>query len=195
MTGVTDRAQGAAALLHSLSQMRRWRERRKNRLEPLRQWICDHCGQLIKRPADGWLEWLSDPDGARCRGFRLIHHDVSSPLRPAGSCDLYADRPERQGPRLVIDETTLMDLVPSPHYLLSLLSPGPHAQRRYNGPRVADLDEWAELARRLTVPFYEEARFYLARAAEAGAFRDFYDPDIYAPNNLLKIIETYGDRA
>ena len=49
------------------------------------------------------------------------------------------------------------------------------------------------MARRLTIPYYEEARFYLARAAQAGAFRDVYDPDIYAPHSLLKVIETYRD--
>jgi hypothetical protein len=195
MAGVTDGAQRTISLLHSLSQVFRWHKQRKNRLEPLRQWICDHCQQLIKRPEDGWVEWLSEPDGSRCRGFRLVHHEVSSPLRPDGSCDRYSDHPERNPVRPVIDEASLMDFIGSPHYLLSLASPGPYVERHYSGPRIADLDEWAELARRITIPYYEEARHYLPRAAAAGAFRDYYDPDIYSPHNLLRIIETYGREA
>ena len=142
---MTDGTQRTTSLLHSLSQVFRWHKQRKNRLEPLRQWICDHCRRRIERPSDGWVEWLSDPDGSRSRGFRLVHHDASSPLRPASSCEAYSDRPERNALRSVIDETSLMDFIVSPHYLLSLASPGPYVERHYSGPRVADLDEWAEL--------------------------------------------------
>jgi uncharacterized protein YlaI len=24
------------------------------KLKPLKQWICDSCGELIKKPEDGW---------------------------------------------------------------------------------------------------------------------------------------------
>ena len=31
-------------------------------LEPLKQFICDKCGETIKSPRDGWVEWLEQGD-------------------------------------------------------------------------------------------------------------------------------------
>lgn len=39
-------------------------------LQPLKQWICDTCGEIIEAPHDGWLEWVTDtgiPNRLRAR--------------------------------------------------------------------------------------------------------------------------------
>ncbi|MDH5468489.1 MAG: hypothetical protein OEY25_13820, partial [Candidatus Aminicenantes bacterium] len=45
-------------------------------LEPLKQWICDSCGQVIKTPEDGYVEWLVESEETSFSfqyGFKIIH--------------------------------------------------------------------------------------------------------------------------
>src|SRR5215212_9186328 len=165
--------------------------RRKARLKPLKQWICDHCARVIKRPEDGWVEWLTDSENGRYRGFRIVHHRASSPLRPDGSCDVYPSHPDRPKVRAVLDEKYLTSFTDGGAIaqLLSFLDPEPHDRPAYAGPRVADIREWVHLTRRLTVPYYEEARFYLPRAAADGVLRGWLSAEICYPENLRKLIE------
>ena len=44
------------------------------KLKPLKQWICDSCGELIKKPEDGWWEYLSDTNTYLVSGFRIVHY-------------------------------------------------------------------------------------------------------------------------
>ena len=65
------------------------------KLEPLEQWICDRCGQVIESPEQGMVEWLQEKDETvpyyRAYGFHIIHHDVYSPSAPYNNCHLYRD--------------------------------------------------------------------------------------------------------
>jgi hypothetical protein len=57
-------------------------------LEPLGQWYCDECGEVIASPQAGCVEWEVDNEG-RGWGFRILHHCTASP-RPRG-CGFYGN--------------------------------------------------------------------------------------------------------
>jgi hypothetical protein len=77
--------------------------------------------------------------------------------------------------------------------MLSFLDTGKVLQPEYRGHHVADLREWVQLARRLFVPYYEEARQFWSRADEAGLFDGANEISPYVPENLKRLIELYGD--
>lgn len=150
------------------------------RLQPLQQWKCDACGQIIERPDVGWVEWLAGPtQGTKAHGFRIVHN--------SSRCQYPSNAR--------VHDMHLFHLVGPDGLatLLALLAPGRSAGSRDGG--VASLDEWAELVRRLHVAYYEEARQYWADA-EADHF--FAEPEQQAPYSqatLVRILERYGHGA
>lgn len=41
-------------------------------LKPLKQWVCDVCGEVIEKPEDGYVVW-NDDDEFRYFDFTVIH--------------------------------------------------------------------------------------------------------------------------
>ena len=132
------------------------------KLEPLEQWICDACGEVIETPGDGYLEWLSGDDH-KAHSFRIVHHAPKSPRKPGGDCYAYT----KASGRMDLDLDAHVGPSGLPH-LLTFLDAGEYHQRDYQGPEVRNVREWVELFRRLQLPYYEEARLYWGRAREAG---------------------------
>jgi len=64
-----------------------------------------------------------------------------------------------------------------------------------NVPRVSDLREFTELARRLFLPYYEEARLYWPLAVEDGYFLGVNEVSMYLPDTLKSLVSRYGDDA
>lgn len=53
-------------------------------LIPLKQFICDECGEIINSPGEGYVEWEEgiDQDGQFfAKGFRIVHHLPKSPYK------------------------------------------------------------------------------------------------------------------
>ncbi len=150
-------------------------------LEPLKQWICDSCGQLIKCPEDGYVEWLVEGDDTPSNlqfGFKIIHAGEEC------SCYSEEDISLNDAPlELFMKDKGLV-------YLLSFLDVGPLLMRTYKGPRVKNVREFVEFMRRLTVPYYEEARLYFEKLHTDEDF--VLDDSIYHQENLIKIIQKYG---
>jgi hypothetical protein len=125
-------------------------------LKPLKEWICDHCHQLIERPEDGWVEWLHD-DKTGAHSFRIVHHASASP-RGDGRCYRYSDHRDRQ------DNHLTQYIGPDGMgYALDWLSDGP-ADRK-DGPHpanVRNINEFLDVFCRLHIAGYEEARFYFS---------------------------------
>jgi hypothetical protein len=170
--------------------------RRRKRLKPLKQWICDECRHLIRSPKEGWVEWLIDGSSRKYKGFRIVHYQSYSPRLPRGSCHKYIDL-HRKG--LIEDDVDYMYLTNFTDrgpmsVLLTLLEAGPFGKEQSSQPTVADVREWTEFARRLTIPHYEQARLYMDQAARDGLFKGCYKAEVYYPANLKKIIETYANR-
>ena len=138
-------------------------------MAPLEQWTCDVCGELIRAPREGMLQWLSGA-GELARGFRIVHNAGFSPRGPRNDC-YYESKTQQFADMHLADMLGAKGLVD----VLSFLDPGPFHVPEYRGPRVADLREFAEIMRRLFVPYYEEARQYWDRARADDFFAD--DPN------------------
>jgi hypothetical protein len=158
------------------------------RLKPLQQWICDECGELIKEPRHGYLEWLSGADH-KAHGFRIVHHAPRSPRKPEADCYRYARQAGRRD--LDLDWFTGTAGIPG---LLRFLDVGPYHEPTYRGPEVLDIREWTELFRRLHLPYYEEARLHWEDALRDGFFDEANEVWVYLPETLKKLIEKYGPR-
>ncbi len=157
-------------------------------LVPLKQWICDSCDELINSAEDGWVEWLSGRETFNsCYGFKIVHNDGSSP-RGKGGCFHYS---EKQGP----SDTQLARFMGEKGYvyLLSFLDWGPYVTPEYKGPRVKDIREFVAFMRRLTIPYYEEARVFFDKALAEGIMDPSIVEGIYEPESLKEIVEKYGE--
>jgi hypothetical protein len=142
-------------------------------LKPLKQWICDTCGEVIQQPDHGWLDWLvaEAGEGYSFSGFRIIHHRPRSP-RPAG-CYQYERRIGLQGIHL--------DWVYSAEVGKGWII---HLVEYASNPK-----ESAELLRRLTIPYYEEARQNWTLAVAGGMLEN--GAGDYHPDNLKDIIKLH----
>ena len=74
--------------------------------------------------------------------------------------------------------------------LLSFLDIGPLLLKEYKGPRVKDLREFMEFMRRLTIPYYEEARLYFNYLPSDEDFD--LEESIYSQDELKRIIQKYS---
>jgi hypothetical protein len=133
-------------------------------LKSLEQWICDRCGQVIEEPNQGSVEWIDDSKTHKASGFKIVHQSSYAP-HDNGECYHYSDHPGRLEDRLeeFIGQNGMV-------MLLSFLDIGPYLEADYQGPRVKDMREFVEFTRRLTVPYYEEARLYWNQAEQDGLF-------------------------
>jgi hypothetical protein len=154
-------------------------------LKPLKQFVCDQCGQIIESPEKGWVEWRQNE--RKAYGFRIVHHATSSPLREEGkNCYDYTGHHGRMD--LPLD--SFINHIPQ---LLVFLDVGPYHEPEYRGIKVKDMREFLEFVRRLTVPYYEEARLYWEKAICDDFFYDFNPVYIYTSSSLKEVIEKYGD--
>lgn len=160
-------------------------------LEPLQKYICDYCGEIINSTEEGYVEWLSERDEktgrSKYHGFKIVHHRPDSPNKDEGGCYHYTHEPGRQDVHLrhFTGEAKMA-------HILSLIDVGPYHDPGFRGPRVRDVREYIDFVRRLTIPYFEEARRYWHRAVEDGYFSDANEVWIYIPDNLRELIERYG---
>lgn len=151
-------------------------------LEPLKKWICDSCGKVIESPEDGFVEWLEEGKDIMFNsqyGFKIIH--------AGGKCFIYPEQSANSSgvplEHFIGDKGYL--------YLLSFLDLGSLLMEEYKGARVKDMREFVEFMRRLTVPYYEEARLYFKHLSSDDDF--VLEPSIYHEEELRKIIQKYGE--
>jgi hypothetical protein len=76
--------------------------------------------------------------------------------------------------------------------LLRFIDIGDYHDPEFKGPRITDFREWSELARRLTIPYYEEARLYWANANEDGYFDGVNENRIYMEDFLKRLVKKYA---
>lgn len=58
--------------------------------------------------------------------------------------------------------------------------------------KIEDFGEFVDFAKRLTVPFYEEARMYIGQAIGDPDFNNNNSVDLYTEETLKKIVEKYS---
>lgn len=157
-------------------------------LKPKEQFICDQCGQVINSPEEGYVEWLDSDDNKTSSGFRIVHQYVHSPLKAVneGGCYKYNKIPGRRD--VPLDH--FLEIAQT--YLLSFLDKGIYVDSKANC-RISDFREYTEFARRLTIPYYEEARFYMKDAYSDNEF-DGCEMSVYTEETFKYIIEKYANK-
>jgi hypothetical protein len=147
---------------------------KKIELEPLKQWYCDHCGEIIDCADNGWLEWLKEIDGDREDKFRIVHHDEKC---------MYNDKNLfRQG---YLTRDMHLNHYVGPDGLNNLLEimtrPG------------MDQAEVIKIIRRIHVPYYEQSLLYREVAISEGYFSS--DPEFYCNvQDNLDLINRYAEK-
>jgi hypothetical protein len=131
-------------------------------LKPLTQFYCDCCGEIIQEPKHGWVEWLTVFDPERgdyiFKGHRIVHHIAYSP-RTGRDCYTYKKHIGRSDIYL----TDFLDKQTGIAEMLRFIDCGPIHEPQFTGHYLGDLREYIEFIRRLTIPYYEEARLYWPR--------------------------------
>lgn len=150
------------------------------KLIPMKQWVCDVCGEIIEKPEDGYVQWHRNSNG-QIDDFIIVHHlTASSRKNHSGECYKYSSDRDLKS---FLGEHGVLEL----H---ALLDPGPYHMPECN-IFVTDIRKWIDFYKRLQLPYYEEARQYWGRASHDGYFGDSNEIAIYLPENLKKMIEHY----
>ncbi|MBZ9633058.1 hypothetical protein [Clostridium sp. FP1] len=150
-------------------------------LQPLKQWVCDKCGEVIKCPEDGYVQWNRKNSDLEIDDFVIVHHKPASPMKNSRkACYIYdsdCDLKSFLGEKGIVE-------------LHGLLDPGQYHMPEYK-TRVTNIRNWSDFYKRLQLPYYEEARRYWNRAMNDGYFGDSNEIYIYLPENLKRMIEHY----
>lgn len=158
------------------------------KLIALRQWVCDECGELIRKPEEGYVEWLVD-DNHILYGFRIVHHALASPKHPDGDCYRYTRKYGKSD--LSLEQFLGAEGIVR---MLSFINMGSLHDDFNAKPRIKSSGEWVELFKRLQVPYYEEAMLYWFKAKEDGFFDGANEIASYLPETLKELIERYGEK-
>ena len=159
-------------------------------LKPLNEFICDRCGVIIERPEDGCVEWLNGIDERGkpfAKGFKIVHSSHASPLKGMLGC--YHHAMSGQGNDLPLD----VFMKYTHQQLFSFLSLGPILDPEgISRSQISDYNEFADFFRRLTIPYYEEARHYFVEASQDSEFLEKNEITVFSEDTLKSIIEQYG---
>lgn len=162
-------------------------------LEPLKQFICDDCGQIIAKPEDGYVEWITEntKDGRCLRyGFRIVHAAWTSPRKCIKEgCYKYGNEYGRSDMGL---EWFIKDGISEMFSMLSPKLPWKYVEHEKCG--IVDFYEFREFYSRLIIPYYEEARLYFGKALDD----DFIDDgmslgELYSGDTLKMIVDKYTE--
>ena len=161
-------------------------------LKPLEQFICDECGDVIKSPEEGYVEWVStqNEDGKWVsHGFRIVHAYYASPRRHMDKEGCY-----RYGMSRGRMDTDLKSYLQYVHQeMFSLLDVGTvHDINGSTGCQITDFREYVDFFKRLTLPYYEEARLYIPQALADEFITDENEIYLYSETFLRKIVEEYS---
>lgn len=141
--------------------------------QPLSQWTCDTCGDLVAVAGDGIVVWRESHDGRAHHptDFRLVHKTgVRARCDPGFTYSM--EIADLLGPA-------------GQSFLLSFLSSGPMAKSS-TFAKVDDLPAFVDLFRRLQTEWYEEARSRFTDPAVRAQFDDG-NGFTYRPEVLLGI--------
>ncbi|MFB6230476.1 MAG: hypothetical protein ABEL04_04895 [Salinibacter sp.] len=143
-------------------------------LDPLEQWICDTCGEVIDGKENGYTIWKQDDD-RRLHSFKIVHHP---------DC--------LQDDHLLSTSLARMTGMLGMTKLLSYLSLGPYHNGEGGERKPRDFDEFVDFFRRLQVPYYEEARLYYDQEEALHMMGGANEYAPYLPRKMRRLIEKVG---
>lgn len=141
-------------------------------MQPTKTWICDTCGQPIRRADQGWVEWLPEGRAAipKSRRIRIVHDDSHSPR--SSKCGF--------GPSA---------------------SPGFFAITQFRGPdglvqllemiaeEYVPTEELLEVIKRILIPGYEHARIHFKRALAARVITQDVASGFWWQRDIKKVLK------
>ena len=150
-----------------------------------RGWICDRCGETIRKAGDGWVQWRKreaelrkagqqeKPRGPMGQDLELVHHRLASPLPRQGG--KYGGKYDgcyfnRADPELAVFDTHLVSFL-GPDGLMRLLA--------MIAEEEVPISEGFEMLKRLHIPGYEHTRLHFEEAIRDGVFELNTDPGYY----------------
>ena len=143
-------------------------------------WRCSCCGDLITSIEDGWVEWLASEDerGERLKGLRMVHR-LSRSAGSSGPGCRYDSVREFRNDRSIVEGLSLERFVGSDGLmlLLSFLASG-------EMPRGDVL----ELAKRVQIPGYEQARELFPEAIGMGIFSPTIGEGYYMQSEIRELL-------
>jgi hypothetical protein len=143
-------------------------------------WRCGSCGELITRVEDGWVEWLAGEDkngNTRLKGLRLVHQRIATPRSSSKYGCQYDKHSVFKKDQSVVEGLSLGRFV-GPDGLMLLFSLIAEAE--------LPADDVLELAKRVQIPGYEQARDLFREAIAQGII----EPSIGAGYYLQSEIHT-----
>jgi len=180
--------------LHFENLIKEKKKMKKTKLVPLTQFYCDECGGIIENPQDGAVEWEDVPSKNSntykyfVRGFRIVHKTFKSPFKEnrENGCFKYNGKFRKWGELTSFLEYKNQQLF---HFLdLGFM----HDPDDEIGCQVTNMKEFVDFAKRLTIPYYEEARRYFQTVLEDGYFGDQNEIGLFLEETLESIIERYA---
>ncbi len=152
-------------------------------------WKCATCGKLITKIEDGWVEWLAGEDKqghAKLSGLRLVHRLTASTdgVKLQG-CE-YDKRHEFKKGQNVVEGLSLGRFV-GPDGLMLLLSLIAEDEL----PR----EEILELAKRVQIPGYEQARDLFQTAITHGIIEPSIGMGFYMQSEIQTLLQWSVRRA
>ena len=155
--------------------------RRTEKTERISQgWKCSSCGDLITRIEDGWVEWLASEDerGERLKGLRLVHCLSPSAGSNGPGCRYDSVR-EFRNDRSIVEGLSLERFVGSDGLmlLLSFLASG-----------EMPCGDVLELAKRVQIPGYEQARELFPEAIGLGVFSPTIGEGYYMQSEIRELL-------
>jgi len=148
-------------------------------------WICETCGQLIRTPKDGWVEWTLVGTGSseyKVRDIRIVHFRPASPRGPEGNCQ-FDQSQEWENGKATIADSSLEEWV-GPDGLMNFLE---HAAR----PEFKGID-MMEMLKRVQVPGYDRAKSFFNKALAEGVIELRGPEGFYSQAEIRSVLEHYG---
>lgn len=160
-------------------------------LTPLKQFVCDECGKIIDSPKEGYVEWEygTDENGKMfARGFRIVHAAYTSPLKDKNKEGCY-----KYGNSLYRSDIDLEYFLKHAHqYMYSYLHLGfLHDPKNEIGCQIDNFPEFVDFFKRLTIPYYEEARLSFGQALADGIIADENEIYLFTEDVLKSIVDKY----
>lgn len=143
-------------------------------------WTCDTCGQSIKSPEDGWVEWINfaAKHQRQSRDLRLVHHRPVSPLKDREhGCQFDGAAEFEKDHGLVADRS--LEAFLGANGLMNLLE--------LIATRRLPTDEVLEMIKRLHIPGYERARPHFEEAIGRGVFEPNSAPGYYSQGDIMAV--------
>jgi len=145
-------------------------------LRKARFWYCDYCHQIIRKAADGWVEWLGyefEAHGVwKGKKIQIVHRPELSPHRN-GCHYKWPGRP--------YDTIDFYSSADGHMRLLEMLAED-----------VIPRDELLEIIKRIHIPNYERARRNFGQALADEVITQDVEYGYWPQSDLREVIREYG---